>query len=225
MEDTNNVEQMTFGEKVKNFFVHPTKVFAQYQEKPTYIIKIVVLCIVTAIYSAVEAIMSKPYLEKYYNNLTKNMDPQQADTVKKTISAFSSTPVIVITAIITTIIMIFIAALIYMLFIKALKGQIKYGQVVSIYTTAYMAVVIGSIIKIIYMLMSKKPIGISAQTNPNYLNTITKSYDIFTIWEMVLMVLGISTVAKISKKKSTIIVVVLFLILILISIISLMLKK
>ena len=225
MEDTNNVEQLTFSEKVKNFFIHPTKVFAQYEEKPTYIIKFVILCIVSAIYAAIQSAMAKPYLEKYYNNLTKGMDPQQADMFKKTIGAFSSTPVIVITTIISTIIVVLIASLIYMLFIKAFKGKIKYGQVISIYTTAYMAVAVGSIIKIIYMLISKKPLNISAQTNPTLLSTITASYDIFSIWEMVLMVLGISTVAKISKKKSAVIVIIMFIILILITVGSFMLRK
>ncbi|AGK95674.1 Yip1 family protein [Clostridium pasteurianum] len=225
MEDTNNVEQMTFGEKVKNFFIHPTKVFAQYQEKPTYIIRLLIICIVSAIYSTVQFAMSKPYMEKYINNITKGMDPQQADIVKKTMGIFSSTPVVVIEAIIGIIITIFIASLVYMLFIKMFKGKIKYGQVVSTYTTAYMAVVVGLIIKTIYMLISKKPLNISVQTNPTLLNTITASYDIFSIWEMVLMALGISTVAKISKKKGAIIVIIMFIILILITIGSFMLRK
>lgn len=225
MEDTNNVEQLTFSEKVRNFFVHPTKVFAQYEEKPKYAVKLIIICLVTGILSAVQSIMSKPYMEKYFNNITKGMDPQQAEIVKKTAGAVTSTPVLLITGIVTAIIAVFLVSLIYMLFIKAFKGKIKYSQVVSIYTTAYMAVVIGSIIKIIYMLISKRPLNISQQTNPTLLNTITASYDIFSIWEMVLMVLGISTVAKISKKKSAVIVIIMFIILILIVVGSFMLRK
>ncbi|WP_010236967.1 Yip1 family protein [Clostridium arbusti] len=225
MEDTNNAEQLTFGEKVKNFFIHPTKVFAQYDEKPSYIIRLVLICIVSAIYAIVQFTMSKPYLEKYINNLTKGMDPQQAEITKKAMGIFSSAPIVAIEGIIGVIITVFIASLVYMLFIRVFKGKIKYGQVVSIYTTAYMAAVVGLIIKTIYMLISKRPLNISAQTDPTLLNKIIASYDIFSIWQLVLMALGISTVAKISKKKSAIIVIIIFIILILIAIGTFMLKK
>ncbi|AJA49810.1 Yip1 domain-containing protein [Clostridium pasteurianum DSM 525 = ATCC 6013] len=225
MEDTNNIENITFTEKLKNFFIHPIQIFAQYNKKRFYALKLLIILIITAMYGAVQSIMAKPYLQKYYDDLTKNMSSDQASIVKSTTSVISSIPVIIITTIIIALITIFIASFVYMLFIKAAKGKIKYGQVVSIYTTAYMATVIGLIIKILYMLISKKPMNISAQTNPNYINTILKSYDIFTIWQWVLMAIGISTVAKISKKKSAIIVIILALILICIVVVPLMLKK
>ncbi|MDP4147094.1 MAG: Yip1 family protein [Bacillota bacterium] len=217
----NNIQQLSFGEKIKNFFIHPSRVFEQYKEKPTFWLKLIVFLLVGVIMSIITTIKSRPEMEKYMTETLKKAGGglQTADSVKQ-IVAISTNPVLIgVMGLITFVVVVLIASLIYFGLIKLLKGQIKFSQMLAVYTLASMPVVIGDIVKTIYMLAANKSIG-SDKYHPSYMNTLTSNLDIFIIWQIVLLIIGISTVSGISKKKSTALVLILNVLSILLALVS-----
>ncbi len=63
--------------------------------------------------------------------------------------------------------------------------------------------------KAIYMLISKKAVGINAILNPSVKNTLMANIDIFNIWYYVLLGIGIYAMGKTSKKKAIILTIIL----------------
>jgi hypothetical protein len=154
------------------------------------------------------------------------MSPEQAEAVKGSIAFFNSPVMNIVSAVIAAIsiiAIILLLSLVYMAFIRALKGTIKYSQAVSVYTLAYMASVIGLVVKLAYMYLTGNLIYIDV--SPTYLDALYNNLDVFIIWQAMLMVFGISAVSGISEKKSTIIVVSMWLVSLAISLGSVMLAK
>jgi hypothetical protein len=110
-----------------------------------------------------------------------------------------------------------------MAFVKALKGKIKFSQRVSVYTLAYMASVIGLLVKLAYMYLSGNLLYIDM--SPTFIDALYNNVDPFIVWQSILMVFGISIVSGLSEKKSTIIVVAMWLVSLAISLGSVMLAK
>jgi hypothetical protein len=124
---------------------------------------------------------------------------------------------------VSVIAIILLISLVYMAFIRAFKGKIKYKQVLSIYTLAYMATAIGLLVKLAYMYVTGNLLYINL--SPTYTDALYNNLDPFTIWQAILMVFGISVVSGINEKKSSIIVVSMWLVALAISFGSIMLTK
>jgi len=118
---------------------------------------------------------------------------------------------------------ILLVSLAYMVFIRALKGKIKYTQAVSIYTLAYMAAAVGMVVKLAYMYLTGNLLYINM--SPTFIDALYNNLDPFIIWQAILTVFGISAVSGLPEKKSTIIVVSMWLVSLAISLGSVMLAK
>lgn len=107
------------------------------------------------------------------------------------------------------LIAVFGAALLIFIIFKISKVALSYQQTVTLYLVAGLSTCIGSMFKAIYMLISKKAVGINAILNPSVKNTLIANIDIFNIWYYVLLGIGIYTMGKTSKKKATILTIIL----------------
>lgn len=205
MENEVKEEKMTLGEKIKKFFVKPSEVFAQYKEEPKYGMLFLIIGIATFIITLLSRLELGSISKDQIMGSTQN-----AQAAEITYNLANSPVLTVITAVFAVIgvyIVIYIVAFIYYLFVKLFKGNIRYNQMVSIYSLSYMAVLIGSIIRIIYSLIAKKPF---APTTATATDVLIENINIFGIWQMVLLVFGISEVSEISKKKSIAIVIIIW---------------
>lgn len=206
------MEEKTLIQRIKLFFTKPTELFAGYREKPAWALKLLVIAAAMALYSLATKIMGKDLYMELLEKRAAAMPAEQAEAVRAS-AGFMNSPVMnaltAVSAVISIIAIIFILALIYMAFIKVLGGKVKYMQVVAIYTTAYLATCIGLLVKLAYMYITKNLVYINLE--PTYLDTVYNNLDPFIIWQAILMVFGISTVANISLKKSTAIVSVMWL--------------
>nr|WP_307906419.1 YIP1 family protein [Clostridium botulinum] len=89
------------------------------------------------------------------------------------------------------------------------KVVLSYQQTVTLYLVTLLSTSIGNIFKSIYMLISKKAVGTNAILNPSVKNTLIASIDIFTIWQYILLGIGIYAMGKTSKKKATTLTIIL----------------
>jgi hypothetical protein len=226
MESNEIVQKKNLFEKLKLFFIKPTELFRDYIDKPTFALKLIIISIVTALYTYATKILGKDLLVEMMEVKAAALPPEQAEAVKASIGFMNSPAMNIASAaisVISVIAIILLISLVYMAFIRILKGKIKYSQVVSVYTLAYMASTIGMVAKLAYMYLTGNLIYINMK--PTLLDALYNNLDPFILWQAILMVFGISVVSGLPEKKSTIIVVCMWLVQLAISLGSVMLVK
>ncbi|KOM98240.1 membrane protein [Clostridium botulinum] len=208
-ENVNTNLNLTLKEKFKFFFTSPSKLFEYYRENPKYGILFLITTLCTIIYTLVFSNVSKEFMKKYMEKQLQGLDPQTLEITKKTMDAMNNPALKIGTSLIGILIGVFGMSLIIFIIFKISKVALSYQQTVTLYLVAGLSTCIGSMFKAIYMLISKKAIGINATLNPSVKNTLIASIDIFTIWQYILLGIGIYAMGKTSKKKATILTIIL----------------
>ena len=212
--------------KLKLFFVKPTELFREYLEKPVWALKLFIISLVTALYTYGSKILGENLFAEMMEEKAASMPPEQAEALRSSIAFMNSPTMNLISAAVGAIsaaVIILVIALVYMAFIRALKGEIKYKQVLAVYTLAYMASIIGMVAKFAYMYFTGNLIYLDF--SPSFKDILLNNLDPFIIWQSILMVFGIAVVAGIPEKKSVIIVAVMWLVALAISFGSVMLTN
>ncbi|MDD4503711.1 MAG: YIP1 family protein [Clostridiaceae bacterium] len=226
MESKESTIKKTLLQKLKLFFVKPSELFRDYLEKPTWALKLLIISLVSGIYTYGTKILGKDLIAEMMEEKAAAMSPEQAEAVRASIPFLNSPKMNIISAAIgavSIIVIILVVSLVYMAFVRVLKGKINYKQMLSIYTLAYMAAAIGMVVKLAFMYFTGNLLYL--EMTPTFTNTLYNNLDPFIIWQAILMVFGISVVSGISEKKSTIIVVGMWLVTLAISFGSMMLTK
>lgn len=212
--------------KLKLFFIKPTELFRDYIEKPVWALKLFVIALVIGLYTYGTKILGKDLFIEMMEEKAAAMPPEQAEALRASI-AFMNTPMMnlisAVVAAISTVAIILLIALVYKAFIRALKGEIKYKQVLAVYTLAYMASIVGIAVKFAYMYFTGNLLYLDL--SPTFKDVLLNNLDPFVIWQSILMVFGISAVSGIPEKKSIIIVAVMWLVALAISFGSVMLAN
>lgn len=226
MESNEFTQKKTLFQKLKLFFIRPSELYREYLEKPTWALKLLMIVAVTALYTYATKLLGKDLLAEMMEEKAAAMPPEQAEAVRASIGFVNSPMMNIVSAVIAaaaTIAIILLVSLVYMAFIRAFKGKIKYKQAVSVYTLAYMATTIGLLVKLAYMYITGNLLYINL--SPTLMDAIYNNLDPFTIWQSILMVFGISVVSGITEKKSSIIVVTMWAIALAVSLGSVLLAK
>jgi len=199
--------------KLKLFFVKPTELFRDYIEKPVWALKLLIISIVMGLYTYGTKILGEDLFIEMMEEKAAAMPPEQAEALRSSIAFMNSPMMSLVSAVagaIFTAAIILLTALVYKAFIRAFKGEIKYKQVLAVYTLAYMASVIGMAVKFAYMYFTGNLLYLDI--SPTFKDVLLNNLDPFVIWQSILMVFGISVVSGIPEKKSIIIVAVMWLI-------------
>lgn len=226
MESNSDITRKSLPQKIKCFFIRPSELFAEYREKPAWALKLLVISLVMALYTYATRILGKDLFIEMMEEQAASLPPDQAEAVRASIPFMSSPMMDWISAgagALTVIAIILIVSFVYKLFIKGMKGNIKYSQTVAIYTTAYMASTIGLLAKLAFMYITGNLLYIDLK--PTFTSALFNCLDPFYIWQAILMVFGISVVSGLPEKKGTIIVVVMWLLALAFSMGSVLLAK
>ncbi|MBU3196636.1 YIP1 family protein [Clostridium algidicarnis] len=219
MENNNSADnvpvlKLTLGEKVKNFFVNPEKLFEYYKDNESYGIRLLIVVVCSAITALILAIASKDKLGGAVSESIKGADPATAATAQKLAGAFTSPISAVIMTIIATIIAVYFMSLVYFLIAKIFKSTATYRQMVGVYLISYFPVLIGGIIKAIYDIIANKPLDLAAiaeaAANMTIVDILITKLNVFGLWQMVLIAIGIAVIGNISKKKSAAVVIIVW---------------
>jgi hypothetical protein len=215
MEENLQIEKLTLMERVKFFFIKPGKVFEQYIIKPTFGLKLLIICIALALTGYAMSTQSNVLLQQMidnYKKLNPNVTQSAIDTIMNYYKVVTGAPFLIFSALIGAIITIFLVSLVYWIISKIFKSEASYKDTVAVYTLAYMPMAIANVLLSIFTLCTNSSFLISSSLQGNLVNKILISFNPFTIWQIVLLVIGLAKVGNISKKNSAIIVGLLTLI-------------
>ena len=229
--------QMSIMQKAWGIFFEPSKTFAALNRTPSWLFPVIVLIVIVMISSVLQTpfrvqeardqIDQNPRLSaQQKEEFIDRMEEQQAKPVMKLIS-YVIGPLVAIFAIV-----FIVAGVLYFGGNVLLGGETVFKKVLSIYCWSSLVAVPAFIVKMPLMMVKKTahihtslaaimPSG----SDESLIFKILSHTDIFTIWEIWLIVLGLAIIYKFSTKKTATMVVGLYIVYVIIAVGFSMLTK
>ncbi len=218
MEETADVapesRAMSGFQRVWSVYFDPSKAFADIAQRPSWMVPLVVL-IVVAIFTSV---LSGPMrIQEAVDRIDQNprLTAQQKEEIRETIEDRSGRPVMkLLSYLIGPVVGVFIyilavSAVLYFGGNVLMGGDAPFKRVLSVFSYSSLVAIPASIIKVPLMLVKK---SVNVQTSLAALMPsgsddsvafkILAKFDIFTIWQIALVALGLAIVYKFTVKKS-----------------------
>ena len=201
------VKRLTIMEKLKYFFTNPNKLFEDYNIRPTWFLKTLVIVIVTVIATLITAKLTiGPTIDRMIQQ-SPDIPKEQLDATM----AIMNSPLIigfaVVMALVVAIAAIFLGSLIYYGLISLFGGKTKYMKVVAVYSLAYLPYTIGSIISLAFAYYTN---NFDSLLQPKLMDVFFTRLDIFVIWQVLLLVFGFTKISNLKLSKSIIIVAIMW---------------
>lgn len=209
--------QMGFFKRVLGVFLWPGKTMQSLTEKPRVLFPLLFAAIAQAIMIIAVFPMYREYLrigmEAAYSRMDVDIQSDQFEQILN-VSAMTSPIGMAITAVATLL----LGALVLWIVIKLFKGQGYYKQILSITGYSYVISVLPTIVQIIktnvigvFNLLSYTSAAVlMPKMDGSFIYGMAKSLDVFSIWQYVVLAIGLVSVSKLEKRKVYMIVGVIF---------------
>lgn len=208
MEENLEIKKLSAAEKIKYFFINPGKVFEEFRDKPTFLIKFLIIGLGVIISAFAESTQKEALIQKSIELLQKNNYPSQyLETAKKASEIALSAPVLIVEGLLRIAVLIAFLSFIYWLLTRIFNGENNYAETVAVYSLAYIPQTIYSLLCSVYIVVTHTMPGANAANNPTLLSTAFSGFNIFKLWQIVLLIIGLAKVGNISKKKAAFIVI------------------
>ena len=219
MEQTMN-EQIVQGEKEQilgfwaklgNIFASPIKTFEALDKKPTWIIPILILILVTAVINQISfPIIMDAQLERFRSN--PDISAEQLEIIEQQITGNLNQQrifMLVGQLIVTPIIFLLIAGIFYLIGNIFLGGDATYKKVLSIYSWSSFILILSALVTAPLILakgnlnISLSPaLLLSGDALGTKLYTLLSQFKFFDIWFLVVFAIGFGFIYKFSKTKA-----------------------
>ncbi|MBN2091432.1 YIP1 family protein [candidate division KSB1 bacterium] len=208
-------------EQIIGVFLSPTKTFQAIDQKPNFLVPLILIILVSIItaYVIMPTIMPAQMEKQREKLVEQGMSDEQIDQAMATGEKFGSIFGL-IGAGFSPIIMLLIAAGLLMFICSVIMGgTTSFAKVFSIMSYSWLIYLVGSLVKIPLILKQKtSDIHFSPATfwpeeqAKSFLYHFLKAFDIFAIWQYVVLAIGVAIIYKFSNQKAGIAVGILFLI-------------
>lgn len=214
-------------DRVVDVFFAPVPTFRDIARQPDFLVPLLVVLIVSIIAAVIIAprVDFASSMREQMAQANKNMSDEDIDRVVRFSSAFARAMVYV-SPLLNLIIFAVIAGVLLLAF-RLFGGEGTFKQAYSVTAYAWMPLVISSIIGIVVLLtrgeVNADELNNLVRSNPGFLvdmkanpmaYALLSSLDLFTIWTIVLFIIGFSSVSKLSRGKSAAIVVTLWVVMV-----------
>lgn len=233
-------EEMSFWQAAAGVFMEPSKAFPFLATKKAWIVFPLLLLSLSTFFSSYMFVSKVDKDAAFTQQLRTNkflsrLDQSQIEQMRKR-SIEGSDIVRPATSSIVILVLVAFAALVYYVCFLALGGSISYMKALIIVSWAKLTTVLANILAMAIIvfkspdsLVGSDPFGsmepktvllsnlgnlIGAEKLPSTLFALLASLDVFIIWYLVLLILGFSTVAKVTKAISSTVVLSIYFLLI-----------
>lgn len=203
--------------KLINIFWSPTKVFSTLQEKPQWTMPFFILLIWIALTAATTILITRSNPDTLIQQEELMRERGMSEEQIEQAIAIAKGPIPMVAGGVLGA-MVFAArlllfALILNLFIPLFGGTNGYKLVLTVVSFAALVTIPGSILKLILMAVSKSPFVVTSLAifmapaqRTSFLYGFLNGFDLFVIWEMVLVALGISYTNSVKKNNAYVLV-------------------
>ena len=173
------VKRLTMVEKLKYFFVNPNKLFEEYNTRPTWLLKTILIVALTIIGTIISTkLVIGPTIDMMIQQ-TPDMPKEQLDATM----AIMNSPIVIGVAVgFATIIAIgavFLSSGIYYGLISLFGGKTKYMKVVAVYSLAYIPFTISTLVGLAFAYYTN---NFDSILQPEIRDIIFNRLDIFVIF-------------------------------------------
>lgn len=206
--------------KVFNIFFEPKRLFESLKIKPTWLVPFIIVALlgIGFFYYTYPFIMNQQ-VEKIKTN--EKIPDEQKQLIIEKMTEKDHPPLwqLGIAPVGSLVVLVIVAAILFFVFNILLGGDSTFRRVFSVYCYSSLIALPSMIIKF-PLIMMKKDVGVqtslalllSADSKDTFLYSVLSSFDIFTIWQVILVSLGMGILYKFSTKKAFTTVFVLWLI-------------
>lgn len=215
-------EEKTMGgvSKIVNIFFEPRKVFESLKIKPTWLVPFIIVALLGMVfyYFAYPMIMSEQ-IGKIEAN--EKIRAAQKEAIIERMQEMEHPPVwqLGITPIGVLIYFAMASAILFFVFNVLLGGDSTFREVFSVYLYSALVGIPATAVKLPLTLVKKTAdvqtslaLLLSPDVKETFLYRILSSFDIFVIWQVILVSLGLAVVYKFTPKKSYTTVFVLWIV-------------
>ena len=219
-------EEKTMGgaSKILNIFFEPKRVFQSLKIKPTWLVPFIIVALlgIGFFYYTYPFIMHQQ-VEKIQEN--EKIPEEQKELIIEKMTEKDHPPIwqLAIAPVGTLVSLVVVAAVLFFVFNVLLGGDSIFRRVFSVYCYAGLIAIPAMIVKFPLIMMKE---NLNVQTSlalllsPNdkdtFLYSVFSSFDIFTIWQVILVSMGLGVMYKYTTKKAFTAVCILWIIWILV---------
>lgn len=212
------IENLTSGQRLLNIFYSPGKVFKSINHKPNFWLPMIITMVISLLFYLA---YSGPFGEIMMTTLEAQAATNPAMTpefIETLVKIFSIAAIII--APFSVAFMIFLSALFYWLGSMIFKGHGSYMKYVSIMAHVGLISTISLIVTGLMYLISgefllDRPITSLASLLPDsmkmtMLDGLLLNFEVFSIWRLILIAIGIQEISGLSRKKAFVIVGIIY---------------
>lgn len=216
MEDNQAVsvkKPMSGFERIIKIIFSPTEVFESIERKPNFLLPMLITVAVTALVT----FFTKDMLAEY----TKQIMMNQGMSSSQVESALEATKTLTQVSLVLGIVFSFLSPLIKgavsHLFSIMFGGEAKIDASVSVVLNSYMIVMLGTLLALPIVILTQNPVFsfsaavfLPAADSAKPLYTLLSTLNVFTIWYLVVSIIGFKKVHKYSTIKASLAVLIPF---------------
>lgn len=213
-------EESTMGgaSKVVSIFFEPRKVFESLKIKPTWLVPVIIVAVLGMgfFYYTFPYIMN----EQVQNIRDNDRIPEEhKERIIERIKEAEHPPIwqLAIAPAGTLISLVIVAAVLFFIFNVLMGGDSGFRRVFSVYCYSSLIAIPAMIVKFPLVMMKgninvQTSLGLllSADAKGSFLYRVFSSFDIFTLWQLILVSIGLGVMYKFSTKKAFITVAILW---------------
>ena len=206
--------------KIMNTFFEPRKVFESLKIKPTWLVPFIIAALlgIGFFYYTYPFIMAQQ-VEKIQEN--ERIPEEQKERIIERMTERDHPPIwqLSFAPIGTLLSFVVVAAALFFVFNVLLGGDSNYRRVLSVYSYSSLIAIPAMIVKFPLIMMKENlnvqtslALLLSPNTKDSFLYRVFSSFDIFTIWQVILVSMGLGVIYKYATKKAFTAVFILWII-------------
>lgn len=196
--------------KIMNTFFEPRKVFESLKIKPTWLVPFIIAALlgIGFFYYTYPFIMAQQ-VEKIQEN--ERIPEEQKERIIERMTERDHPPIwqLSFAPIGTLLSFVVVAAALFFVFNVLLGGDSNYRRVLSVYSYSSLIAIPAMIVKFPLIMMKENlnvqtslALLLSPNTEDSFLYRVFSSFDIFTIWQVILVSMGLGVIYKYATKKA-----------------------
>ncbi|MDF2839612.1 MAG: Yip1 domain protein [Clostridia bacterium] len=214
--ENEEVKKLTIGERIKYFFTNPNRLFEDYKNKPTWLVKLLIIIGITIVYTILlKNLTFGPQVDMIIQQ-SPDMPKEQVEATMALMNSPVMTAIAVGAAALMAIIAVFATSGIYYGLLSLFGGKTSYMRVVAVYSLAYIPYYIGALVSLGFSYFTN---NYESLLQPQLTDVLFNRLGLFVIWQVLLLVFGFSKIADIKVSKAAIVVAIMWIIATIISIV------
>ena len=209
-------------------YFSPRKTFEYLRGKPKWLVPFILICLVALVSNFLArdiAIKERIESVQMSERLTEEQKDQYLEQIEASTSGWQAYIQWVATPIVILIILAAVAGLFLFFGNLLFGGQASFRQMLSVYTHSGLVSVPAAIIKVPIMLaqgttkvQTSLAVVLSADAEGTFLFRLLSKFDLFSIWEVILLIIGVSVVYRFTSGKSSTMVLIIWALWIIVSV-------